>query len=274
MTWNWAALIAALLAGATALYIRHRWRRAPQAYTAMVAVAVCCFVAGAVLGAWVLHLFEPSPPPAAQPPSAQPSITPLATPLSSPSPSPSPLALPSLPSLGGSPGGYYCGTERWAVKTLSDEDAARVDLKPVSSTVALLAALPRPPTITEDRRTAPVELTTYQIRAVLLEIRDENDHDVHLVVADPSDRHKTMIAEIVDPGCSGAITSPDVADLRQARESFERLDTAQIGKGPFLKVGDLVEITGVGFFDFEHGQSGVAPNAIELHPVLGVRRVN
>ena len=24
----------------------------------------------------------------------------------------------------------------------------------------------------------------------------------------------------------------------------------------------------LGFFDFEHGQTGVAPNAIELHPVL------
>jgi hypothetical protein len=29
-------------------------------------------------------------------------------------------------------------------------------------------------------------------------------------------------------------------------------------------------ITGVGFFDLQHGQSGVAPNAIELHPVLNV----
>ena len=29
------------------------------------------------------------------------------------------------------------------------------------------------------------------------------------------------------------------------------------------------KITGVAFFDFKHGQTGVAPNAIELHPVLG-----
>ena len=28
-------------------------------------------------------------------------------------------------------------------------------------------------------------------------------------------------------------------------------------------------VTGVGYFDFKHGQSGVAPNAIELHPILG-----
>jgi len=32
----------------------------------------------------------------------------------------------------------------------------------------------------------------------------------------------------------------------------------------------LVRITGVGFFDYIHGQRGVAPNGIELHPVLDV----
>src|SRR5262245_19237736 len=62
MTWNWAALVAAFLAGATALYINQRWRRAPQAFTAMVAVAICYFVAGAVLAGWILHLFAPSAP--------------------------------------------------------------------------------------------------------------------------------------------------------------------------------------------------------------------
>ena len=30
-------------------------------------------------------------------------------------------------------------------------------------------------------------------------------------------------------------------------------------------------VTGVAFFDFKHGQTGVAPNAIELHPVLAFR---
>ena len=30
-------------------------------------------------------------------------------------------------------------------------------------------------------------------------------------------------------------------------------------------------VTGVAFFDFQHGQTGVAPNAIELHPILGFR---
>jgi len=33
MTSNWVALIAALLAGATGLHIRLRWRRSPHAFT-------------------------------------------------------------------------------------------------------------------------------------------------------------------------------------------------------------------------------------------------
>src|SRR5207245_1819994 len=31
-----------------------------------------------------------------------------------------------------------------------------------------------------------------------------------------------------------------------------------------------VQVRGVGFFDFLHGQTGVAPNGIEIHPVLNV----
>ena len=35
-----------------------------------------------------------------------------------------------------------------------------------------------------------------------------------------------------------------------------------------------VQIVGVGMFDFLHGQTGVAPNAFELHPVLSFRSRN
>jgi hypothetical protein len=36
----------------------------------------------------------------------------------------------------------------------------------------------------------------------------------------------------------------------------------------FTDLNGTATVTGVGFFDFPHGQTGVAPNAIELHPVL------
>jgi hypothetical protein len=37
----------------------------------------------------------------------------------------------------------------------------------------------------------------------------------------------------------------------------------------FSILGGAPTISGVGFFDFQHGQRGGALNAIELHPVLG-----
>jgi hypothetical protein len=37
----------------------------------------------------------------------------------------------------------------------------------------------------------------------------------------------------------------------------------------FRLLGGAATISGVGFFDFRHGQHGVARNAIELHPLLG-----
>ena len=54
-------VIAAALIVVGALYIRLRWWRSPQAYRAMIALAVCYLAAGAILGAWIVHLAAPSP---------------------------------------------------------------------------------------------------------------------------------------------------------------------------------------------------------------------
>ena len=36
----------------------------------------------------------------------------------------------------------------------------------------------------------------------------------------------------------------------------------------FTDLSGRANIAGVGFFDMPYGQTGIAPNAIELHPVL------
>jgi hypothetical protein len=36
-------------------------------------------------------------------------------------------------------------------------------------------------------------------------------------------------------------------------------------------VGQRATLTGVCFLDFKHGQTGVADNAVELHPVFGFK---
>ncbi len=66
-----------------------------------------------------------------------------------------------------------------------------------------------------------------------------------------------MIAEIPAPEC--AVGTGLEKTSRRARH-------AVLAVTP----GILVEVTGVGFFDFMHEQKGAAPNGIELHPVLGI----
>jgi hypothetical protein len=74
-----------------------------------------------------------------------------------------------------------------------------------------------------------------------------------------------MIAEVPDPECAGACASGLGATYARVRqELLDYLNSPQSTARP------LVRITGVGFFDFIHGQRGVAPNGIELHPMLSV----
>ncbi|HEV7551585.1 MAG TPA: hypothetical protein VGP65_07885, partial [Candidatus Angelobacter sp.] len=76
----------------------------------------------------------------------------------------------------------------------------------------------------------------------------------------------TMIAEIPSPTCVGA-GSPFFAGIQNARSEFNARFTATTS---FQTANIPVQIKGVGMFDFLHGQTGVAPNGIEVHPVLDI----
>lgn len=104
--------------------------------------------------------------------------------------------------------------------------------------------------------------SVYSLSAILLRYKYETDSDVHLVIADTGGR--TMIAEMPAPQCTGA-SSPFLPSVKYVRSKF----TSQFHPSTsWHRVHTPIQIAGVGFFDFRHGQSGVAPNAIELHPVL------
>lgn len=156
------------------------------------------------------------------------------------------------------------GRDHWAIKTLADPDAASVDLTPRPATVAQLRALPAPLHPPAGRLAA--ERVCYRLAAILLGAKEEDDGDVHLVIADPSDHTATMIAEIPNPAFLAA-GNPALPHVTAARAAC----CAACGR---LHLGKLeafalpVELTGVCFFDHVHGQDGVAPNGIELHPVL------
>ena len=86
-----------------------------------------------------------------------------------------------------------------------------------------------------------------------------------MVIVDSAGR--TMIIEIPAPNCVGP-GSPFAAGIARARQQFDAVFTSR----SFFQTANVpVQITGVGFFDYFEGQQGIAPNGIELHPVIDIK---
>src|SRR6185369_3025871 len=158
-----------------------------------------------------------------------------------------------------------CGVERWSVKTGTDADVGLVNVNSTTAnTILTLRGWPTPGTIPSNNRISPYETTVWVINATLTQYKLESDSDYHLILSDASGN--TMIAEIPLPGCVGS-SSPFLSKITSARNAFNAKFTPT---GSFKTANIPVQITGVGMFDFLHGQTGVAPNGIELHPVLSI----
>ena len=158
-----------------------------------------------------------------------------------------------------------CGTERWPVKTGTDYDRNKIHQQAVNSTIKYLDSRPEPSSRPQANRIRPVEVTTYEVTASLVEYKEEDDSDYHLVLRDG--RGRTMIAEIPAPSCVGRM-SPERSKIVAARRWFNQ---HYVVTSDFKNAGQRVTVTGVGFFDYLHGQTGVAPNGIELHPVTAIQ---
>ncbi len=158
-----------------------------------------------------------------------------------------------------------CNSERWSIKTGTDSGASAINLNsPTATTIANLTAIPAPGTIPDEQRIQPAETTLWRINATLVKFIHAYDSDYHMVFADSAGR--TMIAEIPDPNCVGP-GSAFAAGIAHARAQFDAKFTAT---EEFQEVNVPVQITGVGFFDYQEGQEGIAPNAIELHPIIDI----
>ncbi len=158
-----------------------------------------------------------------------------------------------------------CGGERFSVKTGSDADVARVNLNSsVATTLAELNSLATPATLPDNNRIQPTETTVWVINATLRAYQKQFDLDYHLQLIDGAGHQ--MIAEIVYPGCVNP-SSPFAAGVARARAQFD----AKFKAGTPVKTANIpVQITGVGFFDHFAGQEGIAPNGIELHPIIDI----
>lgn len=166
--------------------------------------------------------------------------------------------------------GGCIGVERWDVKTLSDPAASRVSMTPVTTTVENLRALNIPGKIGLHTPRYSAEEKTYTVTAMLLEAaREPRDHDYHLVIAGAR-LDTTMIAEIPDPACLTSQSRIVTSAIKKARSYFDQTFGQPSDAPAFTQIRRTVTVTGVLFFDTLHSQRGVAPNAVELHPVLSV----
>lgn len=158
-----------------------------------------------------------------------------------------------------------CGTERWDVKTLTDEDAKKIDYKNIIEvTVEDLTKNPKKYSTTGSKRTS-IEMNVYRVTGILKEYKIEsNDHDYHIVLEDQYS-NKSIVIEILDPECPEVKNSSMYFQFKKIRDEFtnEYKPTTK-----FKKSGHIVTVTGVGFIDFPHRQRGMSMNMRELHPVL------
>ncbi|HEV7230302.1 MAG TPA: T9SS type A sorting domain-containing protein [Bacteroidia bacterium] len=156
------------------------------------------------------------------------------------------------------------GTERWSVKVLVDAAVSQINFTPVTMTVSQMVALSTPTPSTTMARTAPVETTTYTTNCTITIKKAETDNDYHLVLYDGT---HTMIGEIPDPACSAAASSAYVSKYVAARNFID----AHIASGNVSSVNiPPVVVTGVGFIDPPHGQTGAAANNMEIHPIIDI----
>lgn len=186
------------------------------------------------------------------------------------------------------------GTERWPVKVTADSDAGQINLMPgPPMTVSQANAVLPEPYPVGGRMGA--EKKVYTVRGYLSFFKHEGgkgDHDYHVVITDQpgqfeEDEEKapnghSMVVELPDVACfagkkGAAGTSALGQAIVDARATFEH--HASWPHDQRLTQPIPVSVTGVGFFDFDHGQTGRAkphPGAdgknkvFELHPVTEI----
>ena len=162
------------------------------------------------------------------------------------------------------------GEERWNVKTLTDVDAKKINFKADTVTIDYITKIQPDRKISSKLPRFGIEFKTYVIVCGIREYRREEDGDYHLVLYDLKDTTKTMIGEIPFTFCSSVAASKYAKKFEQSTDYFEEKIRDRKNK---TKKG-VYKIYGVAFYDKKHNQLGLAPNGIEIHPILSIKKVS
>jgi hypothetical protein len=170
------------------------------------------------------------------------------------------------------------GNDRWPVKTASDLDVGRVNVKPVKTTVEAMLAIPRPAdlplddtsTWLQDHRAAPAETTIWTVEADVTRCQLMPDGDYRVTIRGASGQ--TMVLEMPNPDPKFINpTGPFAGGIKSARVQFDSKEEPT--RAP-KEITRHAVITGIGFFSRAHGKKDANPgnpgNLIQLHPVLSI----
>jgi hypothetical protein len=175
------------------------------------------------------------------------------------------VAATAAPSAPGQKAGL-CGSSLRDLRTLSDPGRNLIFFRPQATTIAAINRRPMPvPTPTT--RTRGFARRLWRVAAQITQYKLEPDGSIHLVLFDANDY---MVAEMPSPLCLPA-TARDREAVADVRRAFE----ARCGEATpsWRNLGAVVSITGVGLWDYPHGQRGHARNYAALSPVTAIRFV-
>lgn len=162
------------------------------------------------------------------------------------------------------PSASRCGGELWRLKTFSDAQRRKVDLRPQNTTVGAIRERQAPGSPPSRRRTA-FQLHTWEVPAQVTLYRLDATGSLRLVLFD----HEAYInAVIPSPDCLSGSTR-NRAEITAAWREF----ITKCGKPTetWQSLGAIFFVRGVGFWSQKRPLRGAAPNGAELQPVTGLR---
>ncbi len=166
---------------------------------------------------------------------------------------------------GDNDGVVVCGTDRWDVKMVSDEEKENIKARSKTATIEFINELKRPAVkVGGQTPRQPEELQVYTLKhCVISYAKIEDDNDIHLVLETGDNKH-TMVAEIPDPECEEWKQSRFKKEIAATRAAFLRYQQTYWNY--------TFTVKGVIFFDKVHQGIGHGPNHAELHPILSLKQ--
>ena len=176
---------------------------------------------------------------------------------------------------------FQCGSDRLHVKTAQDrtinfffKDHRISSRKLIGFQETTIAELHRfqwpfpgykkaPGEAEAVRSWSKAEYQIWVVTANLVERRNEDDRDYHLVL---ESRGRTLVAEIPHPDCVRGTPEPLRSLIIKARRDFDNW----WAKKPRGSINQKVVVAGLGMFDALEHAHGTSPNGIELHPVVAI----